>query len=113
MGNVCKKGFSAGRKKKTWKQKKDSLGRDMFVGWNKNLLIIINVMSVPSDYNQLDRSSSGSLDKPMEDLSGLSAEMDNSFNVAKDNSIVGNPHFALLESEGHDISFWLNYGQLM
>ena len=93
--------------------KEASLGRDMFVGWNNNLLIIINVMSVPADYNQLDRSSSGSLDKPMEDLAGLSAEMDNAFSIAKDNSIMGNQHFTLLESEGHDVTFWLNYGQLM
>ncbi len=93
--------------------KEASLGRDMFVGWNSHLLVIINVMSVPADYSQLDRSSSGPIDKPMEDLAGLSAEMDNAFNVAKDNSIVSNPHFSLLEAEGHDITFWLNYGQLM
>ena len=49
----------------------------------------------------------------MEDLAGLSAEMDNAFGVTKDNSIVSNVHFANLESEGHDITFWLNYGQLM
>ena len=93
--------------------KETSLGRDMFVGWNNKLLVIINVLSIPTDYSQLDRSSSGIIDKPMEDVAGLSAEMDNAFNVAKDNSIITNPHFSVLESEGHDITFWLNYGQLM
>lgn len=93
--------------------KEASLGRDMFVGWNSKLLVIINVMSVPADYNVLDRNSTQQFDKPMEDLASLSAEMDNAFAIAKDNSIITNKHFIGLGSEGHDITFWLNYGQLM
>ena len=111
--NYVKQVFPQAEIKQNGEHKEASLGRDMFVGWNSHLLIIINVMSVPTDYSQLDRSNAGPIDKPMEDLSGLSAEMNSAFNVAKDNSIVGNPHFTTLEAEGHDITFWLNYGQLM
>ena len=111
--NYVKQVFPQATIKQHGDHKEASLGRDMFVGWNNKLLVIINVMSIPTDYSQLDRSSSGPIDKPMEDLAGLSAEMDNAFAVAKDNSIISNQHFIGLESEGHDITFWLNYGQLM
>ena len=94
--------------------KEASLGRDMFVGWNSNLLIIINVMSVPTDYNDImEGRGAQTTDKPMEDLAGLSAEMENAFAVTKENSIVGNLRFGALESAGHDVTFWLNYGLLM
>lgn len=108
-----KKVFPQAEIKQHGDHKEASLGRDMFVGWNNKLLVIINVMSVPADYNVLDRNTAGPSDKPMEDMASLSAEMDNAFAVAKDNSIVSNSHFIGLESEGHDITFWLNYGQLL
>ncbi len=109
-----KKVFPHAEIKQHGDHKETSLGRDMFVGWNSHLLVIINVMSVSSDYNSLTgEGNAGPGEKPMEDLAGLSAEMDNAFGVTKDNSIVSNIHFANLESEGHDITFWLNYGQLM
>ena len=94
--------------------KETSLGRDMFVGWNSNVLVIINVMSAPIDYNDLmEGRGAQSGDNPMEDMASLSAEMNVAFNVTPDNSLVTNGRFTALEAEGHDVTFWLNYGQLM
>jgi len=94
--------------------KEASLGRDMFVGWSSDLLIIINVMSAPSDYNDLmEGRGAQSADKPMADMASLSAEMNAAFGVTKENSILENPRFTALVGEDHDITFWLNYGQVM
>ncbi len=94
--------------------KEASLGSDMFVGWNSDLLIIINVMSAPTDYNDLmEGRGAQSADRPMEDMASLSAEMNVAFGITKENSILENPRFSSLEGEGHDITFWLNYGQVM
>ncbi len=92
-------------------RKEASLGTDMYVGWNKNLLIIINVLA---DNDLLDNSANGNRNKGTEMAQAdISAEMENAFSVKKDNSIVQNKHFEELELKGHDISFWLNYEQLM
>ncbi len=93
--------------------KEASLGRDMFVGWNSNLLVIINMMSAPLDYNDLMEGRGAQGDRPAEDMASLSAEMNVAFSVTSDNSITTNTRFTALEAEGHDVTFWLNYGQLM
>ena len=89
-------------------RKEASLGTDMYVGWNKNLLIIINVLAD----NDLQDNSSRNKGTEMAQAD-ISAEMENAFSVKKENSIVQNKHFEELELKGHDISFWLNYEQLM
>jgi len=83
--------------------KEASLGRDMYVGWNKKLLIVMNVIS--SDRAEPSAGSNATGDMP--------AEMENAFNVSSSNSIKGNKHFTDLELEGHDVSFMLNYDQMM
>ncbi len=88
-------------------RKEASLGTDMYVGWNKNLLIIINVMENDEDEPQAGAGKKGA------DLAAMSAEMESAFNVGKDNSIITNKRYAALEEEGHDVLFWLNYEQLM
>ncbi len=82
--------------------KEASLGRDMYVGWNKKVLIVMNTI----DGDRSDKPSSGG-------VADMSAEMDNAFNVSSANSIKGNKHFTDLELEGHDVSFMLNYDQMM
>jgi hypothetical protein len=97
-------------------RKEASLGRDMYVGWNKKLLIMINVTSISADFGDDDDESLANTRVNItsgNDKSDMSAEMDNAFGVTKENSIIGNPHFASLEAEGHDVDFWLNYGLLM
>ena len=94
-------------------RKEASLGSDMYVGWNKNLLIIINEMAIS------DGADDGSGAQPKLSISSkmgqedLSAEMDNAFGVAKENSILGNKHFTDLEMKGHDMTLWLNFEELM
>ena len=91
-------------------RKEASLGTDMYVGWNKNLLIIINVLS---DNDLMANDGGGNRKGTEMAQADISAEMENAFSVKKENSIVQNKHFEELELKGHDISFWLNYEQLM
>jgi hypothetical protein len=97
-------------------RKEASLGRDMYVGWNKKLLIVINVMSVSADNaGETEGNNSGpkvNVSSAM-DKTDASAEMDSAFSVRTENSILGNNRFTGLEKEDHDVIFWLNYDQLM
>lgn len=93
--------------------KEASLGKDMYVGWNKNLLIIINVLPAAPDYNSLTGGDNKAQEQPSLDMTTISAEMENAFKVTKENSIIGNKRFVSLEKEGHDLTFWLNYEQLV
>ena len=86
-------------------RKEASLGLDMYVGWNKDLLVMINVMA------ENDSEPGDSTGQPA--AGDISAELDNTFNMPKENAITGNIRFTGLEAEGHDLSFWLNYGQLL
>jgi hypothetical protein len=93
-------------------RKEASLGTDMYVGWNKNLMIIINVMQAgqPNAGAEEDGAPATTAPSAQPDIS---AEMDKAFGVTKDNSIIKNKHFQGLQDEGHDILFWLNYDMLM
>lgn len=92
-------------------RKEASLGSDMYVGWNKDLLIVINMMSV----NGLDDASGQPNVNVSSNMakSDIATEMENAFTVSKDNSINTNKNFLALENAGHDVTFWLNYEQLM
>lgn len=87
--------------------KEASLGSDMYVGWNSNLLIIINVMT------EKGITADGAEIKAAPDMVAVAGEMAAAFNVPKENPISSNAQFTKLESEGHDVTFWLNYEQLM
>ncbi len=95
-------------------RKEANLGNNMYVGWDKKLMVVINVM--PATPDNADMNDEGGMQHP-EVNSGvqpdLSAEMDKAFSVTADNSIIGNKHFTELQEAGHDILFWLNYDQLM
>jgi len=93
-------------------RKEASLGKDMYVAWNKNLMIIVNVMSSDNS-DMLNGNMGGTPNAAANAPVDISAEMDKAFTVNKDNSILENKHFAGLQEEGHDILFWLNYDQLM
>ncbi|MCW3122735.1 MAG: hypothetical protein JWQ38_2227, partial [Flavipsychrobacter sp.] len=88
-------------------RKEASLGTDMYIGWNKNLLIIMNTMAPAA----VTDSPGTEVNTP--DLATVSAEMGNAFGIAKENSVINNKHFSKLQTEGHDMTFWLNYDQLM
>ena len=93
--------------------KEASLGRDIYVGWTKNLMIIINTVSVsPENNDEAGNNTKLNVSSTMGQVD-VSAEMESAFGVTKENSIIENQHFKDLELEGHDITFWLNYDQLM
>ncbi len=91
-----KKNFPQAEIKQQKEIKTASLGNDMYVGWNKNLLIVMNMLSAnggaPAD---------------------MSVEMESAFNIASDNSINSNKNFETLENYGHDLTMWINYEQIM
>ena len=89
--------------------KEASLGRDMYVGWSSNVLMIMNVMAPDQG---TDMGSNGGTNKPS-DATGISAEMEQAFSVTIENSIKGNKYFNELDAQGHDISFLLNYEKVM
>src|ERR1019366_4922785 len=94
--------------------KEASLGSDMYVGWNKKLMIVINVMPTTPDYADMAMGGKGNQGPQSSlDMSTISAEMDNAFNVKTEHYISGNKRFVSLEMEGHGVTFMLNYEQLM
>ncbi len=86
-------------------RKEASLSSSMYVAWDMHLMIMINVLNSPDDYDAPSAQPAGPVD--------MSAEMDNAFTIQKDNSVTTDKHFNTLAMEEHDISFWLNYDQLM
>lgn len=84
------------------------LGQGMYVGWDKHLMIIINAFSQSAD----DLSPGLAQAKPM-DAAAISAEIDAAFKTTAENAITSNKYFSKLEKEGNDISFFVNYEQLM
>ncbi len=71
-----------------------ALNADMYVGWNKSILIIMNKMEAGGEAE-------------------MEAEMKTAFNVDESNSILKDDKFNKLKSEDHDVLVWLNYGKIM
>ena len=97
-------------------RKEASLANGIYAGWSPDLLIIMNVINTASNQAAYIADSTGAAipqTSASVDLTTLQAEMDNAFNTTKDNSLIQNDHFKKLQQEGHDISFWLNYDQVM
>jgi len=72
------------------------LGKEMLVGWNHSLLIIMNALEDEAGNNS----------------AGI-AEIENAFRMTKENAITSDKHFSMLETKGHDVTFLLNYGLLL
>ena len=92
-------------------RKEASLGTDMYIGWNKNLLIIMNTM--PKNVPDGVADTLPNTGKAETDMAAVATEMGIAFEVTKENSVLNNKHFSQLEMDGHDMTFWLNYDQLM
>ena len=75
------------------KLKVASMDGEMYMGWDKHVLIVMNPLS------------SGGQD--------MAAELDNVFNISSDNSIKADKNFEALQGAGHDLSMWVNYAQIM
>ena len=76
-------------------------GDNMCVGWNSNLLIIMNTIAGPAGAAAVATTPE------------MAAEMAGAFTITDDNSIKSNGNFEKLENVGHDITLWINYEQIM
>jgi hypothetical protein len=83
-------------------RKEARLSSGLYVGWDKHLMVAINAGTMYP----------GSVTPPM-DQPTISAEIGNAFKASDENTMAGNKYFAKLEKEGHDISFFINYEQMM
>jgi hypothetical protein len=76
-----------------------TLADGMHAGWNEHLLVIV--------YAQL----------PDDDKEGtfvpLSEELSRVFNLATGQSLASNQRFGKIARGGHDVCFWMNYGNLL
>lgn len=106
-----KKNFPAAAITEHGDRKETSLGAGMHIGWNKHLMIIIGEMGRSPQYmvamKLAKRDTAGRA--PVD----MAAEMEQAFGVTPGSSITANKHFEKLEKEGHDISFFVNYEQVM
>lgn len=80
------------------------LGEGMYVGWSKQLLVIVNGTAAEAEEDVAAAQSNALL---------MPAEMARAFSVPTGNTIVNNKRFEALARKGHDLSFWLNYGALL
>ncbi len=115
-----KKVFPAAVVKPQGARKLAKLSASIYAGWNDNLLIVMNVLP-----GQQDLQSGGYIGYadstnvyPVASINSVSdsvvaIEMENAFSVTKENALTGNPRFAKLLHDDHDMSFWMNYDQLM
>ena len=117
-----KKNFPQSEIKQHNNIKETSLGNNMYMGWNKNLLIVINVIDNPQDFNGARRyydyhkdGENGNDAQAQKSMTpeDMFAELDVAFSVANDNSIKGNKNFEKLQNDGHDLTMWINYEQIM
>jgi hypothetical protein len=96
--------------------KEAALAEGMYVGWNKELLIIMNTLanepSITWESNTGDTTLQ--ITTPVKiDTALLVTEMNNAFHVNESNAITENKNFSSFEKKGHDITLWINYDILM
>ncbi len=103
--------------KKTWpkaklkaadKRTEGLLDENLYAGWDDNMAIVMNTIS-----KEMEMSADGNYIPPVTDEMQTAAEMENSFKMTKANSVADNKQFATLAKEGHDISIWVNYENIM
>lgn len=118
------KNFPEATIKEVNKRKETSIGNGVYIGWNDKMLIGTNnihrdvkyEMDMQADEDGQDSvaiSVNAKANADTDDMVQLTAEMEKAFNVSKDNALISDKRFKKLESETHDVSFWLNYDALM
>lgn len=106
--SFMKKTFPSATVKPQGARKLASFGNNIYGGWDNNLLIIM--VATPNVQNDM---MGGSMGGNVVSDSAVAVEMDNAFNVTKENALTGNPRFAKLLAEGHDMIFWMNHEEMM
>ncbi|MBX2905459.1 MAG: DUF4836 family protein [Taibaiella sp.] len=89
-------------------RKEASLGTGMYAGWNNELLIIINAQPAAVDDEDADRMD----DAPGNTLD-IAKEMETAFMVPAGNTIMNNKRFSSFGAHRYDLSFWLDYGNVL
>ncbi len=120
-----KKIFPSATLKQVSGRKEALLPYNMYAGWNDKLLIVIYSLPSASNYQSMamaamannatggDSSSAAAPQSKSMDETTMAAEMENAFNVSRENSLIENKRFTELESAGHDITSWVNYDILL
>jgi hypothetical protein len=106
-----KKAFPSAKIKTIDKRKEALLADGMYAGWNDEVLIIMNIITKEGD--EVPYDANGNYIPPPLDEVQTAAEMDNAFKMTKENSVTDNKSFAGLIKEGHDMSLWVNYENVM
>lgn len=108
---------------KTQKERKELfLNNDVYASWNKEVLIVSNVIYLPvqNPFENIDYSDSAAVvnaSKQMQeskktDDAATALEMEKAFATSVDNAITTQSQFMSLAKAGHDISVWVNYEAL-
>jgi len=98
------------------KDHKEILVEDEAVaGWNRKLLIVMNVIKVrqPEPVAGADSGSLAAERWNVVDTMQTSAEMVRAFAPVRENALTGNNRFIQLEKKACDISIWINYDAVM
>ncbi|MBL7754994.1 MAG: DUF4836 family protein [Chitinophagaceae bacterium] len=75
---------------------------NMHLAWNKEVAMVF------PNANLATQSEGLEADVTLDQKNALSV-IEQVFNLSKDQSLASNKHFGELQSDDHDISFWLNY----
>lgn len=114
------KNFSASIKE-TGKRKEALLEEDLYAAWNDNMAIVRKAIVTPQ-YNDdrvvdsFEEDADAYTSQPAEtkpDAAKLSADMQAAFTIQKDNDITKDKRFSKLQTNGDDITLWMNYDVLM
>ncbi len=104
-----KKTFPKAEIKSVDKRKEALLAEGMYAAWNEDMLVLTNTAQGKEDMSLED----GTYVPPAPDLVQTAAEIDNIFKMNKDNSITARKQYNELVKEGHDLSLWINYENIM
>jgi hypothetical protein len=105
-----KKTFPKAQIKTVDKRKEAELAEGMYAGWDDNMLVLMNTVTVQSE---MPYDENGNYIAPKADLAQTAAEMDNVFKMNEDNSIISRKQYKELATAGHDMHLWVNYENIM
>jgi hypothetical protein len=108
---------------KSQKDRKEvMIANSIYAAWNKDVLIIGNVIYQPKKdpFENINYEDSASLanaaammkEAATPDETATALEMDKAFSTASSDAVTNQKSFMSLSKEGHDISVWVNYESL-
>jgi hypothetical protein len=113
--SFIKKNFPAVSIKDVGKRKEAAITDGFYAGWD-NKILIIDYAAKQNSYTEITDSLSGNTGQaPSTNDADMAADIARAFTVpdVKDGNLTGNKRFVALDKTGHDISFWVNYEEIM